>query len=265
MDSLFTVFGAATLPILFVLGGFLLSWVKVLNEYERGVKFRLGRVVPEPVGPGLTLVIFPPAYERLVTIDMRTMTLAVPPQEVITRDNISVKVSAVVYFRVTDPLKAVLEVEDYRYATSQIAQTTLRNMVGQVELDELLSHRDVISNKIQAIADEMTAPWGVKITIVELKDVEIPADMQRVIGRQAEAERERRAKIISAEGEFQAAEKLVAAAQMMEQNPMSLQMRYMQTLTELGAQNKNTSTIVFPLPMELLAAFKALGNTLPKQ
>lgn len=252
------ILGFFLFPALFVVAVFLIQWVRVLSEYERGVVFRLGRIVSRPVGPGVVLLVAPPFIDQMVKIDMRTVTLDVPPQDVITRDNISVKVNAVLYYRVVDPVKAVLEIEDYSYATSQIAQTTLRSIIGQVELDDLLSQRDRLSNQIQDIIDEQTDPWGIKVMNVELKHVEIPGEMQRAIARQAEAERERRAKIIAAEGEFQAAEKLVEAANMMERHPMSLQMRYLQTLVELGTEN--STTIVFPLPVDILQGVQHLLN-----
>jgi regulator of protease activity HflC (stomatin/prohibitin superfamily) len=248
-------------PIIIVGVIFLLNWVRVLNEYERGVIFRLGRIVDEPYGPGLRLLIAPPIVDRMVKVDMRTITLDVPPQDVITRDNVSVKVNAVIYYRVMDPVRAVLEIEDYHYATGQMAQTTLRSIVGQHELDDLLSQRDTISHNVQTILDEATDPWGIKVSNVEIKHIDLPLDMQRAMARQAEAERERRAKIISAEGEFQASEKLAAAAQMIEAHPAALQMRYLQTLVELGAEN--SSTIVFPFPMDLMRAFATMNRPQP--
>lgn len=254
------------LPAVIFVGIFMLQWVRILNEYERGVVFRLGRLVRQPAGPGVNLLIAPPFVDRMVVIDMRTVTLDIPPQDVITRDNISVKVNAVLYFRVVDPIKAVVDIEDYNYATSQISQTTIRSIVGQVDLDGLLSQRDELSNRIQEIIDEQTDPWGVKVSNVELKHIEIPTDMQRAIARQAEAERERRAKIIGAEGEYQAAEKLVMAAKMMEEHPGALQMRYLQTLVELGTEN--STTVVFPIPIDITSSFsnamkaitQAVGN-----
>ena len=247
------VFFALVLPVLVVGAIFLFNWIRVLPEYERGVVFRLGRVQRKLEGPGLILLYAPPFVDQMVKIDLRTVTLDVPPQDVITRDNISVRVNAVLYYRVMDPIKAVIEIEDYAYATSQIAQTTLRSIIGQVDLDELLMNRDKISNEIQTIIDEQTDPWGIKVSNVEIKHVEIPGEMQRAIARQAEAERERRAKIIAAEGEFQAAQKLCEAAAMMEEHPMALQMRYLQTLVELGTEN--SSTVVFPLPIDIMSAF----------
>lgn len=240
------------LPVLVIGFFFFISWIRVLNEYERGVIFRLGRIQSEPVGPGLFFLLAPPFVDRMVKIDLRTVTMDVPPQDVITRDNVSIKVNAVVYYRVVDELKAITEIENYHYATSQMAQTTLRSVVGQAELDELLSNREKISREVQEILDEQTNPWGVKVTNVEVKQVDLPSDMQRALARQAEAERERRAKVIAAEGEFQAAEKLVDAAKLMGEHPMALQMRYLQTMVEVGAE-KNT-TIFFPIPIDVLDA-----------
>jgi regulator of protease activity HflC (stomatin/prohibitin superfamily) len=225
--------------------------VKVAREYERGVIFRLGRLLPEPKGPGLFLLI--PVIDRMVKVDLRTVTLNVPPQEVITKDNVPVRVNAVAYFRIVEPKAAIVQVENYMVATSQIAQTTLRSVLGQHVLDELLSERDKINAILQSIIDEATSPWGIKVSIVEVKDVEIPATMQRAMARQAEAERERRAKVIAAEGEFQASERLRDAANVMSDSPMALQLRYLQTLLEIGATN--ASTIVFPAPIDLLKPF----------
>ena len=227
-----------------------LSAVKVAREYERGVIFRLGRLLPEPKGPGLFLLI--PVVDRMVKVDLRTVTLNVPPQEVITKDNVPVRVNAVAYFRIVEPNAAITQVENYMVATSQIAQTTLRSVLGQHVLDELLSERDKINAILQNIIDEATSPWGIKVSVVEVKDVEIPAGMQRAMARQAEAERERRAKVISAEGEFQASERLKDAAAIMSQQPITVQLRYLQTLLEIGAANN--STIVFPIPIDLLTA-----------
>ncbi|MBK5220123.1 MAG: slipin family protein, partial [Thermoleophilia bacterium] len=224
--------------------------VKVLREYERGVIFRLGRLIATK-GPGLILLI--PLVDRMVKVDLRTITLNVPPQEVITRDNVPSRVNAVAYFRVVDSNKAIVEVENYLIATSQIAQTALRSVLGKAELDQLLSERERLNEELQKIIDESTEPWGVKVTAVEIKDVEIPEQMQRAMARQAEAERERRAKIINSEGEFQAAQKLTDAADIISTNPASLQLRYLQTLLEIGS-NQNT-TIVFPLPMDVLEPF----------
>jgi regulator of protease activity HflC (stomatin/prohibitin superfamily) len=221
--------------------------IRILREYERGVIFRLGRLIAQK-GPGLILLI--PIVDQMVRVDLRTVTLNVPPQEVITRDNVTVRVNAVAYFRVIDPNRAITDVENYLLATSQIAQTTLRSVLGKAELDSLLAERERLNVELQRIIDEQTEPWGVKVTTVEVKDVELPAEMQRAIARQAEAERERRAKIINADGEFQAAEKLSQAANIISQNPATLQLRYLQTLLEMGV-NQNT-TIVFPLPLDIL-------------
>jgi regulator of protease activity HflC (stomatin/prohibitin superfamily) len=225
--------------------------IKVLREYERGVIFRLGRLLGKPKGPGLILLI--PIIDRMVKVDLRTITLMIPPQEVITKDNVPARVNAVCYFRVVDASASVVQVENFMVATSQIAQTTLRSVLGQHSLDELLSEREKINIILQGIIDEATAPWGIKVSIVEVKDVEIPADMQRAMARQAEAERERRAKIINAEGEFQAAERLKEAALVMGEAPIALQLRYLQTLLEIGSSNN--STIVFPAPIDLLKPF----------
>ena len=224
--------------------------VRVLREYERGVIFRLGRLIAQK-GPGLILLI--PFIDRMVKVDLRTVTLNIPPQEVITRDNVPAGVNAVAYFRVIDPTKAIVEVENFLLATSQIAQTSLRSVLGKAEFDQLLSERERLNEELQKIIDESTEPWGVKVTAVEIKDVEIPENMQRAIARQAEAERERRAKIINSEGEYQAAQKLTDAADIISTNPASLQLRYLQTLLEIGS-NQNT-TVVFPLPMDVLEPF----------
>ena len=236
--------------LIIVVGLFLLMSVKVLNEYERGVIFRLGRIIGAK-GPGLIILI--PVVDRMVRVDMRTVTMDVPAQDVISRDNVTLKVNAVVYFRVVEPNRAVVEVENYLLATSKLAQTTLRSVLGQVELDELLSSRDSINHRLQNILDTQTEPWGVKVSNVEVKQIDLPAEMQRAMARQAEAERERRAKVIAAEGELQASEKLSEAAHVMEARPMSLQLRYLQTLTEIASEK--SSTIIFPLPMEILAGF----------
>ncbi len=228
-----------------------LSAVTVAREYARGVIFRLGRLLPEPKGPGLFFLI--PILDRMVKVDLRTITLNVPPQEVITKDNVPVRVNAVAYFRIVEPKNAIVQIENYMVATSQIAQTTLRSVLGQHMLDELLSERDKINAILQAIIDEATSPWGIKVSVVEVKDVEIPASMQRAMARQAEAERERRAKVIAAEGEYQASERLKDAADVMSSSPMSLQLRYLQTLLEIGATN--STTIVFPAPIDILKAF----------
>jgi regulator of protease activity HflC (stomatin/prohibitin superfamily) len=230
---------------------YLLNSIKVLREYERGVIFRLGRLLPNAKGPGLILVFAP--VDRMVKISLRIITLDVPPQDIITKDNVSVKVSAVLYFRVIDPLRSVVEVQDYLYATSQLAQTTLRSVLGQVELDELLSEREKLNARLQEIIDKHTDPWGIKVQLVEMKHVDLPENMIRAIAKQAEAERERRAKVIHADGEYQAADKLTQAADIISTNPQALQLRFLGTLTEIATE-KN-STIVFPLPLELLKAF----------
>src|SRR5918911_423882 len=234
--------------LLFLLILFLVSAIKVAREYERGVIFRLGRLLDPPKGPGLFLLI--PVIDRMVRVDLRTVTLNIPPQEVITRDNVPARVNAVAYFRVIDPNNAIVEVENFLLATSQIAQTTLRSVLGKADLDQLLSERERLNEDLQKIIDEQTEPWGVKVTTVEIKDVGIPQGMQRAMARQAEAERERRAKIINAEAEFQAAAQLLDAAQVMSANPTALQLRYLQTMLELGSSQ--ASTIVFPLPVDLL-------------
>ena len=240
---------------------FLLSAsVRVAREYERGVIFRLGRLHSPPKGPGLFLLI--PIIDKMVRVDLRTVTLNVPPQEVITKDNVPVRVNAVAYFRIIDPEKAIVQVENFMVATSQISQTTLRSVLGQHVLDELLSERDKINSILQGIIDDATSPWGIKVSVVEVKDVEIPAGMQRAMARQAEAERERRAKVISAEGEYQASERLKDAAVIMAQEPITVQLRYLQTLLEIGASNN--STVVFPIPIDILTALsKAAGNERP--
>ncbi len=239
------------LPGLAFLIIYLLSSIKIIPEYERAVVFRLGRLLPEPKGPGVILVFKP--LDRIVRISLRTLVLDVPPQDVITKDNVSVKVNAVVYFRVLEPLKAVVSVENYLYATSQIAQTTLRSVLGQAELDELLSERDKLNDQLQTIIDHQTDPWGIKVANVEVKHVDLPADMQRAMARQAEAEREKRAKIIHAEGEFQASRQLAEAANVISQNPVTLQLRYLQTLTEMSTEQN--STVIFPIPIDLFRAF----------
>src|SRR3954451_19744218 len=236
---------------LFLIVLFLISAIKVAREYERGIVFRLGRLFPEPKGPGLFLLI--PVVDRMVKVDLRTITLNIPPQEVITKDNVPVRVNAVAYFRIVAPKDAIVQVENFMVATSQIAQTTLRSVLGQHQLDELLSERDKINVILQQIIDEQTAPWGVKVSVVEVKDVEIPSSMQRAMARQAEAERERRAKIIAAEGEFQAPERLKDAAVVIEEHPIALQLRYLQTLLELGSSQ--STTIVFPAPIDLFGPF----------
>ena len=230
---------------------FLFAAVKVAREYERGIVFRLGRLLPEPKGPGLFLLV--PIVDRMVKVDLRTITLNIPPQEVITKDNVPARVNAVAYFRIVDPKAAIVQIENFMVATSQIAQTTLRSVLGQHLLDELLSERDKINAILQTIIDESTAPWGIKVSIVEVKDVEIPSGMQRAMARQAEAERERRAKVINAEGEFQASERLKDAALVIEEHPIALQLRYLQTLLELGSSQ--ATTIVFPAPIDLITPF----------
>ncbi len=245
--------GALPLPLLVIVVlvvMFLASAIKVLNEYERAVLFRLGRI-RDLKGPGLIIII--PGIDKIVRIDMRTITMDVPPQDVITKDNVSIKVNAVVYFRVLDANAAVVNVENYLFATSQLAQTTLRSVCGQVELDEILSEREKINLNIQEILDRSTDPWGIKVSLVEVKHIDLPEEMKRAMAKQAEAERERRAKVINAEGEFQAAQKLIEAAALMETQPMSLQLRYLQTLNQIASENN--STTVFPIPIELFKPF----------
>jgi regulator of protease activity HflC (stomatin/prohibitin superfamily) len=237
--------------LLFLVVLFLISAIKVAREYERGIVFRLGRLLPQPKGPGLFILI--PIVDRMVKVDLRTITLNIPPQEVITKDNVPVRVNAVAYFRIVAPKDAIVQVENFMVATSQIAQTTLRSVLGQHVLDELLSEREKINAILQEIIDEATGPWGIKVSIVEVKDVEIPGGMQRAMARQAEAERERRAKVINAEGEFQASERLKDAANVIEAHPVALQLRYLQTLLELGSSQ--STTIVFPAPIDLLKPF----------
>jgi regulator of protease activity HflC (stomatin/prohibitin superfamily) len=242
------------MPLFIIIGIiviYILNSIKILREYERGVIFRLGRVLPRPKGPGIILVFSP--IDRIVKISLRLITMDVPPQDVITKDNVTVKVNAVLYFRVIDPLKCVIDVQDYLYATSQLAQTTLRSVLGQVPLDDLLSERDKLNARLQEIIEQHTDPWGIKVQLVEMKQVDLPENMIRAIAKQAEAERERRAKVIHADGEFQAAGKLLEAADIIAQNPQALQLRFLGTLTEISAE-KN-STIIFPLPLELLKAF----------
>lgn len=244
------------ITILVIILFLLFNWIKILREYERGVIFRLGRVLKEAKGPGLIFVLYP--IDKLVRVSLRTVVLDVPPQDVITKDNVSVKVNAVVYYRVVDPKRAIIEVQDFPYATSQLSQTTLRSVLGQVELDELLSEREKLNLKLQTIIDEHTDPWGVKVSMVEIKYVDLPQEMQRAMAKQAEAERERRAKVIHAEGEHQASERLLLAAQTMSENPVTLQLRYLQTLMDISADN--SSTIVFPLPIDILKAFVEKGK-----
>ena len=250
MEYIFLFLSNFGLVFLFFGVIFIASAVKVLREYERGVIFRFGRYHATK-GPGLIIVV--PFIDKVVKVSLRTVVMDVPPQDVITKDNVSIKVNAVVYFRVVSPEKAVIEVEDYLYATSQLAQTTLRSVLGEVELDEILSHRDKINARLQGILDEHTDPWGIKVTTVEIKHVDLPHDMQRAMARQAEAERERRAKIIAAEGEYQAAKRLAEAADIIGEHPVAIQLRYLQTLVEISAEN--SSTVVFPIPIELIKGF----------
>src|SRR5712671_940097 len=245
--------------LLFLVVLFLISAIKVAREYERGIIFRLGRLLPEPKGPGLFVLI--PVVDRMVKVDLRTITLNIPPQEVITKDNVPVRVNAVAYFRIVEPKDAIVQIENFMVATSQIAQTTLRSVLGQHQLDELLSEREKINAILQEIIDEQTAPWGIKVSIVEVKDVEIPQSMQRAMARQAEAERERRAKVINAEGEYQASERLKDAALVIEEHPVALQLRYLQTLLELGSSA--STTIVFPAPVDIISSF--LPKTSPRR
>jgi regulator of protease activity HflC (stomatin/prohibitin superfamily) len=232
----------AVMLVMYVVGS-----IKILAEYERGVIFRLGKLLPEPKGPGVILVFAP--IDRMVRVGLRTVVMDVPPQDIITHDNVSVKVNAVVYFRVLEPEKAIVEVEDYAYATSQLSQTTLRSILGQAELDDLLSHRDKINSELKEILDRHTDPWGIKVANVEVKHVDLPQEMQRAMARQAEAERERRAKIINAEGEFQAAQRLGDAADIIDAHPAALQLRYLQTLAEIATENN--STTLFPIPIDI--------------
>jgi regulator of protease activity HflC (stomatin/prohibitin superfamily) len=240
---------------------YVISSIKILSEYERGVIFRLGKLLPQPKGPGLILVFAP--IDRMVRVGLRTVVLDVPPQDVITRDNVSVKVNAVVYFRVVDPRKAVVEVENFNYATSQLSQTTLRSVLGQVDLDDLLSKREHLNQELQQILDLRTDPWGVKVSAVEVKHVDLPENMQRAMAKQAEAEREKRAKIIHAAGELDASEKLSQAAAVIATEPIAITLRYLQTLTEIAAE-KN-STIIFPLPIELVQILKQVAGREPER
>jgi regulator of protease activity HflC (stomatin/prohibitin superfamily) len=235
--------------VIFIVGLWLFSCINILNEYERGVIFRLGRVLPQPKGPGLIFVFKP--FDRIVRVALRTIVLDVPPQDVITKDNVSVKVNAVVYFRVVEPLSAILQVENYIYATSQLSQTTLRSILGQASLDELLSEREKLSGELQSVIDEHTDPWGIKVTQVAIKGVDLPQDMQRAMALQAQAEREKRAKIINADGEFQASQTLSNAAKVLAENPLTIQLRYLQTLTQIGTEN--STTVVFPIPIDFLS------------
>jgi regulator of protease activity HflC (stomatin/prohibitin superfamily) len=252
--------GAFPIPIIVVVVlvvMFLASAIRILNEYERAVVFRLGRI-RDVKGPGLIIII--PGIDRVVKVDMRTITMDIPPQDVITKDNVSIKVNAVVYFRVVNANDAVINVENYLYATSQLAQTTLRSVCGQVELDEILSAREKINMHLQEILDRSTEPWGIKVSLVEVKQIDLPEEMKRAIAKQAEAERERRAKVINAEGEFQAAQKLIEAAALMETQPMSLQLRYFQTLNQVAAEHN--STTLFPIPIDLFKPFLKLAEKL---
>lgn len=246
-------FGLTVAIVIIVL--YLLSAIKILSEYERGVIFRLGRLLPKPKGPGLIFVFAP--IDRMVRISLRTVVLDVPAQDIITKDNVSVKVNAVVYFRVLEPPKAVVEVENYKYATSQLSQTTLRSILGQAELDELLSEREKLNERLAEIIDLHTDPWGVKVSMVEVKHVDLPSEMQRAMAKQAEAEREKRAKIIHAEGEYMASEKLAAAGTILSKEPVTIQLRFLQTLTEIATEQN--STIIFPLPIDILKGI--LGRT----
>ena len=251
MDALINALGCFG-PVSLILIIWLLSCLKVVNQYERAVVFRLGKVLAAPKGPGLIFIFRP--FDRAVIVSLRTVVMDVPSQDIITRDNVSLKVSAVVYFKVLDSLQAIIGVENYYYATSQIAQTTLRSVLGEVTLDELLADREKLSKRLQEIIDQSTEPWGIQVSAVELKSVDLPEQIQRAMGKQAEAEREKRAKIIAAEGELMASQQLLEAANKISENPTAIQMRYLQTLTEIAVE-KN-STIVFPLPMELMKAFE---------
>jgi len=248
------------LIVFFILAAYLISSIKILAEYERGVIFRLGKLLSQPKGPGVILVFAP--IDRLVRVSLRTVVLDVPAQDVITRDNVSVKVNAVLYFRVMDPRRAIVEVENYMYATSQLAQTTLRSVLGEVELDDLLSQRERLNQHLQQILDQRTDPWGIKVSAVEVKHVDLPPDMQRAMARQAEAEREKRAKIIHAAGELEASAKLSQAAGVIATEPMAITLRYLQTLTEIAAE-KN-STIIFPLPIEIIHLLKQASGSEPR-
>ena len=259
VDFLFSQLGLPLLVVVLLLVSFIAATIKIVQEYERGVIFRLGRLVGAK-GPGLFFII--PIIDRMVKVDLRVVTLDVPSQEVITKDNVTVKVNAVVFFRVIDPSDAIVQVEDFRRATWNISQTTLRNVVGQSELDDLLANREEINHKLQQIIDEATEPWGVKVSIVEVKDVELPQAMQRAMAKQAEAEREKRAKIVHAEGEHSAAKKLVQAAALMTEHPVSIQLRYLQTLTEISVE-KN-STIIFPVPMDIMEGLTSLVGNSPR-
>lgn len=255
------LFSGGFFLLFIILAFYLISSVKILAEYERGVVFRLGRVLREAKGPGIILVFAP--LDRIVRVSLRVDAMEVPPQDLVTRDNVTVKVNAVVYFRVVDPVKAVVEVNNYLYVTSQLAQTTLRSILGEVELDELLSQREQVNIRLQSVLDQHTGPWGVKVTLVEVKQVDLPEQMIRAIARQAEAERERRAKIIHAEGEYMAAEKLSMAAQQIQKEPVAIQLRYLQTLVEIGAE-KNT-TVIFPVPVDMLASISKIAESMSRQ
>src|SRR6202046_2280257 len=249
--------GGALFVLIAVVILYLLSSIKILREYERGVIFRLGRLLDQPKGPGIILVFAP--IDRIVRVSLRIDTLEVPPQDIVTRDNVTLKVNAVVYFRVIDPRLAIVEVSNFLYATSQLAQTTLRSVLGEYDLDDLLGQREKLNIRLQSILDQHTAPWGVKVSVVEVKQVDLPEQMIRAIARQAEAERERRAKIIHAEGEYTAAEKLAMAAEVLQKQPAAIQLRYLETLVEIGTE-KNT-TLVFPLPLDILSSLdRALNN-----
>lgn len=246
------LFGLNLIMILLIFGVFILvASIKIVKEYERAVVFRLGRLLKSAKGPGIIIII--PVIDRWVRVNLRLIAMEVPPQDIITKDNVSVKVNAVVYFRVIEPNRAITEVDDYMYATSQLSQTTLRSILGQVELDDLLSARDRINAELQKVLDTHTEPWGIKVANVDVKNVDLPQEMQRALAKQAEAERERRSKVIGAEGEFQAAQKMVDAAALMESHPMSLQLRYLQTLREISAE-KNSTTL-FPIPIDLIDIF----------
>jgi regulator of protease activity HflC (stomatin/prohibitin superfamily) len=255
------LFSGAVLILILILVFYLISSVKILAEYERGVIFRLGRVLREAKGPGIILVFAP--LDRIVRISLRIEAMEVPPQDLVTKDNVTVKVNAVIYFRVIDPIKAVIEVTNFLYATSQLSQTTLRSVLGEVELDELLSQREKINIRLQAVLDEHTGPWGVKVTMVEVKQVDLPEQMIRAIARQAEAERERRAKVIHAEGEYMAAEKLSMAAKQIQTQPVAIQLRYLQTLVEIGTE-KNT-TVIFPVPVDMLASLTKIAEKMGRE
>ncbi len=256
MSAIFPLFASLAVLLLY-----LVSCIRVLKEYERAVVFRLGRALPEPQGPGFMMLFWP--VDRMDRVSLRTFVQDVPAQDVITRDNVSVVVNAVVYFRVLDPMKAILEVEDHRYATSQLSQTTLRSIVGQAELDELLAERERINQRLQSAIDQQSDPWGVKVSLVEVKHVDLPQVMQRAMAKQAESERERRAKVIHAEGEHQAASRLRDAARVLEEHPLAMQLRFLQTLVEVGSENN--STIVFPVPLDLLSPLLHEQKTRPRR